>query len=133
MSNKKVGAIDFSATARQILKEYGIEAKKVLDDTIPEAADTAVKMIRGNSKKRTGKYAAGWAKKRIRTWGLGTSYVVYNKKYYRVAHLLENPRRIKNQFKDTGRETKGDGVIKDAEEYTEAWLIDEVAKRLGGA
>lgn len=128
---RKVGAVDFSATCKKLLDEYGIEARKVMNDTIPEAADIAVKMIRADSKKRTGAYARDWAKKQQYTRGLGTSYVVYNKKHYRVAHLLENEHKKSNQYGTYGT-TKGDGVIADAEEYTEAWLYDKVVKRLGG-
>lgn len=129
MASKKVGAVNFLPTVRKLLSDYGIQARDVLNDTIPEAADTAVKMIRGNSKRRTGKYAKGWAKKQQYFRGVGTSYVVYNKTKYRVAHLLENEHKIRNQYGEFGK-TVGDGVIKDAEDYAIAYLYDETIKRL---
>ena len=129
--SKVVGVEDFTHEMRQLLSEYGVEAREVLNETVPEAADICVKMIRGNSKKRTGKYAKGWAKKAQYYRGLGTSYVVYNRDRYRVAHLLENAHVIANKKGRYGR-TEGDGVIAFAQDYTEEWLVTETEKRLKG-
>lgn len=128
---KKVGALDFSAECRRLLKEYGDDVHQTINELVPDAADIAVKMIRNDSKKRTGAYAKGWAKKLTRAWGFGSSYVVYNRTKYRVAHLLEKPHEKKNKFGSYGF-TAGDGVIKFAEEYTEEWLETELIKRLEG-
>lgn len=128
---KVVGVENFRSEVMQLLDEYGVEARKVLNDTVPEAADICVKMIRNNSKKRTGKYARGWAKKAQYYRGLGTSYVVYNKDRYRVAHLLEHAHVIANKKGKYGM-TVGDNVIDDAREYTEQWLVMETEKKLGG-
>ena len=129
--SKKIGAIDFSAECRRLLKEYGDEVHETINELVPDAADIAVKMIRRDSKKRTGAYAKGWSKKMIRAWGFGVSYSVYNRTKYRVAHLLENPHVIKNK-KGTYGTTAGDGVIAFAEEYTDEWIESELLKRLGG-
>lgn len=129
--SRTAGVENFTAEISALLAEYGIEARTVLNDTVPEAANICVKMIRGNSKKRTGRYAKGWTKKQQYYRGMGTSYVVYNKDRYRVAHLLENPHTIRNQAGSYGR-TEGDGVIRDAAEYAENWLYDETVKRLEG-
>lgn len=126
MSNAETFASDVS----KILEEYGKEARLVLEETVPEAATTCVKMIRSNSRKRTGRYAKGWAKKKQYS-RMGDSYVVYNKDRYRVAHLLENPHTIRNQSGSYGR-TEGDGVIREAADYAENWLYDETVKRLEG-
>lgn len=128
--SKVVGVMDFHSTCKQLLNEYGVEARLALNETVKDAADIAVKMIRNNSKKDSGRYAKGWTKKAQTVRGIGTSYVVHNKDRYRVAHLLENPHRIANK-KGTYGKTTGDHVIADAETYTEEWLMDEVAKRLG--
>lgn len=129
--SKKVGVEDFRMEVMQLLDEYGKDARMVLNDTIPEAADICVKMIRSNSRKQTGKYAKGWTKKQQYYRGLGTSYVVYNRDRYRVAHLLERSHRIKNQWNTYGS-TVGDNVIRDATDYTEQWLVAETEKRLKG-
>ena len=129
--SKTVGVEDFRMEVMQLLDEYGKDARMVLNDTIPEAADICVKMIRDNSRKQTGKYAKGWTKKQQYYRGLGTSYVVYNRDRYRVAHLLERSHRIKNQWNTYGS-TVGDNVIRDATDYTEQWLVTETEKRLKG-
>lgn len=128
---KVVGVENFEKQVMELLREYGIEARELLNEAIPEAADICVKMIRSNSKKATGKYARDWAKKEQFYRGMGTSYVVYNKKRYRVAHLLENGHRVMNKYGTYGS-TTGDYVIADATEYAEEWLYDEVSKKLGG-
>lgn len=129
--SRRVGVVNFEPTCRQWLREYGIEARIALNDVLPEAAKTAAKMIRAGSKKRTGKYAKDWTYKRQYFRGIGSSYVVYNKNHYRLAHLLENPHDIKNQYGDTGADWAGDHVIYDAQLYVMEWLVDELAKRLG--
>lgn len=131
--SKKIGAIDFSAECRRLLKEYGDEVHETINELVPDAADIAVKMIRHDSKKRTGAYAKGWAKKMIRAWGFGVSYSVYNRTKYRIAHLLEKDHPFKRE--KGGRviaDWKGDGVIKFAEDYTNEWIESELLKRLGG-
>lgn len=129
--SKMVGVENFVPEMRKLLKEYGIEAREILNEAVPEAADICVKMIRSNSKKATGKYARDWAKKEQYYRGIGTSYVVYNKKRYRVAHLLEHGHRVMNKYGTYGS-TVGDNVIADAQDYAEEWLYDEVSKKLGG-
>lgn len=129
--SKAVGVENFTKEMRKLLKEYGIEAREVLNEAVPEAADICVKMIRKNSKKMTGKYARDWTKKQQAYRGLGTSYVVYNKKRYRVAHLLEHGHRVMNKYGTYGS-TEGDNVIAEATDYAEEWLYDEVSKKLGG-
>ena len=129
--SKTTSSEDFEAEMRKLLRDYGIEAREILNDAVPEAADICVKMIRQDSKKATGRYARGWTKKQKYIRGVGTSYVVYNKDKYRIAHLLENPHEKKNKYGSYGF-TEGDHAIAHAQEYAEEWLYDEVSKKLGG-
>ena len=46
--SKTVGVEDFRMEVMQLLDEYGKDARMVLNDHIPEAADLCVKMLRGN-------------------------------------------------------------------------------------
>jgi len=131
-SRNRVGAMNFEKVARQMLTEYGFEARDVLNDVLPEAAKTATNMIRANSRERTGEYAKGWSYKQQYYRGLGTSYVVYNKTKYRIAHLLENEHKIANKYAESKKKWKGDGVIYDAQQYTEAYIIQELYNKLGG-
>lgn len=128
--SKKVGAMSFEKVSRMLVREYGDEVVSILQDVVPAAADIGVRMIRDKSRKRTGLYAKDWAKKNVRTWRLGSTWIIYNRKKYRVAHLLEKDHDFKNgSGKKTG-DWKGDRVIEKAEEYTAAWLESEVVKRL---
>lgn len=125
------GVMHFEQYSRQLLREYGNEVAQILQEVVPDAADIAVKMIRRDSKKRTGAYAKDWAKKQEKTWRLGSTWVVYNKKHYRLTHLLEKDHPFKNASGEVIADWKGDGVIAFAEEYTDAWIESELVKRLG--
>lgn len=129
-AHRMVGAMNFHDECKKLLREYEMDAIPVINDCVKDAADYAVKLIRRDSKKRTGLYAKDWTKKMVRTAGFGASYVIHNRKHYRVAHLLEKDHTFSNQYGQTGY-WKGDHVIADAEEITFAYLTDEVAKRLG--
>lgn len=128
----KVGVMNFHNVAMQMLREYGDEVVQDLQEIIPDAADIAVKMIRKDSKKRTGAYARDWAKKCKKARFTGSTWVVYNRKHYRVAHLLEKDHMFKAPNGKITGSWKGDGVIQFAEEYTDAWIESELIKRIGG-
>lgn len=128
---RKVGAIDFSNECRRLLKEFGSEAHVAINELTEEAADIAVKMIRGNVRHHGAGYAKGWAKKRTSAWGFGTTYSVYNKTHYRVAHLLDKDHPFRNKDGRTIAQWKGDHAVADAEEYTFAWLDNAVRKKFG--
>ena len=127
---KVVGVINFEKELRRLLSEYGVEVRKIANDYVEEASDIAVKMLKEDSKKRTGEYASDWAKKEQYYRGLGTTYVVYNRKHYRLTHLLENPRKIKDRNRVEHGRTEGDHVIRDTRDYTESWLLDNIMKGL---
>lgn len=127
----KVSASAFASTCQQMINQYGDEVLKELETLVPDAAENTVKEIQQNSKKRTGKYAKNWAKKVLKTSRTGQTYVVYNRKEYRVAHLLENGHVVKNKYGTYGT-TSGDGVIAAAEDATFEWIDSEIKRRLEG-
>jgi len=133
---KTVGVIDFQKEAWKLVREYGDEVRAELPELTKESADIACKYIRANSKKSKGKkggaYAKDWAVKEVHARLLGTSYVVYNRKHYRVAHLLERNHTIANRYGSYGEYT-GDHVIADAETLCIGWLESEISKRIGGS
>lgn len=128
----KKGVVDLQKAVNQILSEYEVEARTVLNTTIPKAAKIARDMIADNSKKDTGAYAKDWKVKSERINRLGSVSIVYNAQHYRLTHLLENDHAIKGggRHKVTVGTYKGDGVIKDAETYANAWLISETVNEL---
>ncbi len=129
--SRVVGAMNFARVSFQMLREYGDEVNRQLQDIVPDAADIAVKMIRKDSRKRTGVYARDWAKKRVRHWRFGSTYIIHNREHYRVAHLLEYPHQIENKYGTYGT-TAGDSVIWFAQEYVDQWIELELIKRLEG-
>lgn len=126
---RKVGAIDFSNECRRLLDEFGAEAHVTINEVTEKAAETAVKMIKSNVGDHGAAYRNGWASKRISAWGFGTSYSVYNKTHYRVAHLLDNDHPFKNGSGKIIAQWKGDYAVQFAEEYTADWIEQEVRKR----
>jgi len=55
---------------------------------VKETADAVIKDAREHSPVRTGAYKRGWTKKTQRAPGMA-KYTVWNKKRYRLTHLLE--------------------------------------------
>lgn len=126
------GVVNLQKAVNDILTQYEVEARTVLNKTVPEAAKIARDMIAQNSKKDTGAYASDWKVKSERINRLGSVSIVYNDKHYRLTHLLENDHAIKGggRHKVTVGTYKGDGVIKDAENYANDWLYNETVNEL---
>lgn len=134
---KRKGILHLQDTVRDLLLEYGDEVFDAVDDCCEAAARDACKRVRKNSKKRTGIYARDWSVMPSKFSRLGVVWIVYNKKHYRRAHLLENDHDFKTRTKSGEKITighwKGDHVIQEVDQYEQDWLYDEVVKRLGGA
>lgn len=129
--SRRVGALNFGAECRKLLDEYGKEVHEAIDEVLPDIAETGVKMLRANSKKRTGSYAKDWAKMQVRAWGYGSTYTIYNRKHYRVAHLLENSHPFKDASGRVIAAWTGDEVIKTVEDYLFDMVEQEVKRALG--
>lgn len=91
MSKTVVSVSEIEQTIMDALEEYGEQAQEAIDRTLPLVGDETAKELRQTSPKRTGNYAKGW-KYQIdtRKRSKGTKMTVYNKKFYRLTHLLEN-------------------------------------------
>lgn len=77
-----------------ILFEVEGEAGEALKNGLRESADTIAKETRQNALTLWPNSKTGYPKNWVYTYNNDGSYVVYNKKTYRLAHLLENGHRI---------------------------------------
>lgn len=81
----------------KILDDYRDTTIDKMKEAVDIAAKQAVNELKTSSPKRTGAYAKDWAAKKDRKankWAYGK--VVYNKKHYRLTHLLEKGHRKVN-------------------------------------
>lgn len=81
----------------KILDDYLDTTVDKMKEAVDKAAKQAVNELKTSSPKRTGAYAKDWAAKKDRKankWAYGK--VVYNKKHYRLTHLLEKGHRKVN-------------------------------------
>ena len=81
----------------KILDDYRDTTIDKMKESVDKAAKQAVNELKTSSPKRTGAYAKDWAAKKDRNankWAYGK--VVYNKKHYRLTHLLEKGHRKVN-------------------------------------
>lgn len=81
----------------KILDDYRDTTIDKMKEAVDKAAKQAVNELKTSSPKRTGAYAKNWAAKKDRKgnkWAYGK--VVYNKKHYRLTHLLEKGHRKVN-------------------------------------
>lgn len=78
----------FSEEVRKMLENYSEECTEVVQKAVQKSANKAVKELKNNSPKKTGKYSKSW-KKKIEKNKVGASATVYNTRYY-LTHLLEN-------------------------------------------
>lgn len=129
MSRQKTAIGNMSAEVLDILKEYGKDAAKQVNELIPEVAKDTVKQIRANvdsagiGQGKSGKYAKGWSVSIEKTGTGDTRAVVYNRTPG-LPHLLEFDHALRQ-----GGRTRPHEHIAPAEE----WAENEIVKRVKGA
>ncbi|MFZ5645813.1 MAG: HK97 gp10 family phage protein [Bacillota bacterium] len=70
------------------VREYTEDVSQAIEKEVDDTADKVLQEVERLARKRTGKYAKGF-KKTKKTLSGGRRYVIWNKKYYRLVHLLE--------------------------------------------
>ena len=75
-------------TIAEAVKTYTDDITDGIEKAVDETATTILSEVKSAARKRTGKYAAGFAKNNQCTPG-NRRYVVWNKKYFYRVHLLE--------------------------------------------
>lgn len=100
---------DIERSINEFMRECVDENEEVLQQRAQDAGKQAVKALKHESRKRTGKYAKGW-KSTAQRGATGVEVTVHNAQY-QLTHLLENDHAIKNQTGRTFGTAKGDKVI----------------------
>lgn len=95
---------------RRCMKECVEDNVSALAENAGEAGRGAVKLLKQESKVRTGAYKKGW-KADVKTDETGTECTVHNRRY-QLTHLLENGHKITNQTGEDYGTVPGDGVIR---------------------
>lgn len=93
----KVKADAMAQEIAKTLKEYEGVTVDNMKKAVDKAAKKAVKDLKSTSPKRTGAYSKSWASKSVKksnAWAYEKT--VYNKKHYRLTHLLEKGHRKVN-------------------------------------
>lgn len=116
-------AIDLAKAIGDALYEYSDEVVKATNEVLKETAKEAVDELKtaGDFQDKSGDYRKGWsAKTEAATLGI-RKQIVYNKKHYRLTHLLEY-----GHAKANGGRTRAFPHIATVEES----LADKVEKKL---
>lgn len=96
----KIKADEVAKTIAKTLEEYEGTTVDAMKKAVDKAAKQAVSDLKVTSPKRTGAYAKDWAAKNDRQknkWAYAK--VVYNKKHYRLTHLLEKGHKVPQAIK----------------------------------
>ena len=96
-------SIEIDTELERILNAYSDDVKEVLKNSVDEIAKATVKDLKETSPKRRkrGGYAKTWAQRENKSDKLNYSRIVYNKKNYRLTHLLERGHLTRDGIKRT--------------------------------
>lgn len=119
--------IDISKQLKEILNDYAFEISEEVDKASNSTAKSVTKDLKSSSPKNTGKYGRSWSTKEERGTVLNKNFVVYNKKHYRLTHLLEYGHATVN-----GGRVPPRPHIKQAEERGIQFFEKEVRKMING-
>lgn len=118
----------------KFLTDFVGEEQEIIENTINSVAKMTKKKLVAISPRAHGDYARGWSITRPSKRAKGATFgkigiTIYNKKHYRLTHLLERSHRIKNQYGEYGR-SKPQPHISVAEEWGANELMAELEKKL---
>lgn len=116
-----MGAINIDSLANEVakaLEEYSKETKNALKDETKKAAEKCAKKVSENSKVfgGTGRYAKGWACKKVFESPEDIRFTVHNRTDYQLTHLLEYGHAKVLWGKKTGQKVTGRAHVRPAEE-----------------
>lgn len=118
---------DLSDAVRDALNDWAnTEVRQAVNKSVEETAKDIVKLLKkgGPYKEHTGDYTGDWASKRVpreyTTFIHTDVYKVYNKKHYRLTHLLEKGHALR----------RGGRKIKDVDAFPHIAPAEDVARDL---
>lgn len=112
--------------SKEVMDTYNTCGKEIADDTVSK-----LKRVKFGRYDR-GKYSKSWAVKQEKSnWGTD-SYIIYNKKHYRLTHLLEFGHVVKNGTKRVVGKAGAIEHIKPMEEWVQNQLPKLLVQKLGG-
>lgn len=131
VNNKQIEPEQLTHVMMELLKEYGDDVYKIVEE---EAKDIARKATSELRQKSPGKYARMWrhsAEKNRKTLYRET---VFNKNY-QLTHLLEKPHKTGKSTSDTypkhrGGEHDHTGIIAEVEEKYSKEFMDRLERKL---
>ena len=126
MSNIKIDVSELSKSIADELENYSQEVVDGIKKECSEAAKVCLEEIREASPVNTGDYKKGWRMKKAFEDNASIRIIVYNKKHYRLTHLLEKGHLIVSHGKPTGKRTAPHPHIRPAEQRAEQRLGKKV-------
>jgi hypothetical protein len=120
---------DFAAQLTQAMSQYSGAVSEEIEKALKDVGKQTVKKVKDLSPERTkgaGSYKRGWTAKVERQTG-SVKVTVYNRKKYRLTHLLEHGHQIKG-----GGKTKAKPHIAPAEQFAEAEAMKAIEKAVKG-
>lgn len=105
---------EIERTISAAMRECIDDNEEVLKQRASDAGKSAVKQLKQESRKRSGKYAKGWTST-VEADETGVECTVHNRTY-QLTHLLEKDHKIKNQTGKTYGVAPGDHVIESVAE-----------------
>lgn len=119
---------EFDKAISGLLEGYEEEVTTIVAEETEKAIKYAVKELKANSPKKSGKYASSW-KQKTEKKRLSTEAVAYNEKHYRITHLLEFG-HAKRGGGRTGGKVEPRPHIEKVNDATMRMLEEGISKRL---
>ncbi len=120
-------SIEIEGDLKDILNEYAMEVTDEVNEAAKQTAEIVTKALKNSSPKKTGKYGRSWDKKAEGSTFFDKNYVIFNKKHYRLTHLLEFGHATVN-----GGRVEAIPHIKQAEDIGIKTFEEEIRKKLNG-